>query len=107
MKNYIQTGDVVAFTAPAGGIASGEGRVFGNLFAVATAAAAEGARFTACLEGVFALPKATGAITEGQKVYWDSTAKKVTTTASGNKEIGSAISPAAADATTAEIRLSN
>ncbi|MCW0983059.1 DUF2190 family protein [Agrobacterium sp. BT-220-3] len=108
MKNYIQEGDILNLTAPAGGLASGQAHMFGDLFGVAAAAAAEGAKVAVSLEGVFSLPKATGAsLTEGQKVYWIAADKKVTATANGNTLIGHAARPAAADAVTAEIRIKN
>jgi predicted RecA/RadA family phage recombinase len=34
MKNLIQPGDVVAVTAPSGGVSSGDGIVIGNLFGI-------------------------------------------------------------------------
>lgn len=45
--------------------------------------------------------KATGeAWTVGQAIYWDNTAKKFTTTASGNTKCGYALEPALSAATT-------
>jgi predicted RecA/RadA family phage recombinase len=106
MKNYVQPGDVLNLTAPAGGLLSGQAYLFGSLFGVATKAAAEGERVAVSVEGVFTLPKASGiSLTEGVKVYWTGTA--ITTTASGNTLVGNAAAVAAADATTAEVRIQN
>lgn len=106
MKNYIKPGHTLDLTAPAGGLSSGDGYLFGSLFGVAATAAEEGAKVAVSLEGVFLLPKVSGAaITEGAKAYWTGTA--VTATASGNTLIGHAAAAASADATVAEIRISN
>ena len=106
MKNYVQKGDAVDLTAPAGGLASGQGYLFGDLFGVATKAAAAGERLAVSLEGVFSLPKETGtALTEGQKIYWDGT--QITATATDNTFVGHVIDAAAADATSVNVRLWN
>ncbi|PZR49613.1 MAG: hypothetical protein DI537_58330 [Stutzerimonas stutzeri] len=108
MKNYIQPGNIVNLTAPAGGLASGQGHLFGALFGIATTAAPEGQKVAVSVDGVFTLPKATGGgLTEGQKVYWDATAKKATATATDNAMIGHAVETAAAGATTATVRLAS
>lgn len=70
--NFVQEGLCITLVAPAGGVVSGNGYVIGSCFVVATKTAAEGAEFTGCLMGVFALPK-TGSQAWKQfaKVYWD------------------------------------
>lgn len=105
MKNHIQPGNVVTLTAPAGGTRSGDGVLVNALFGVAAYDADEGAEVEVSLVGVYALPKSSGAIAEGAKVYWDSTAKAVTATASGNKLIGAAVRAAGSAETTARVRL--
>lgn len=108
MLNFIQPGDTLDLTAPAGGILSGQAALFGALFGVASVDALEGERLAVMVEGVFELPKATGAgFTEGQKLYWSDTNKNLTGTASGNTLVGHAVLVAAADATTATVRLAN
>lgn len=107
MRNYISKPDVVTMTAPAGGIVSGQGHLFGGLFGVACASAAAGAKVAVSTWGVFSLPKKTGAgLTEGQAVYWSEADKAVTGTASGNTKIGYALQAASADASAAEVRVS-
>lgn len=107
MLNYVQPGETLDLTAPTGGVISGQAALFGALFGVASTTAAEGQKLAVKVEGVFALPKATGAgLTEGQKVYWDDTAKNITGTASGNTLIGHAVEAAASGATEAVVRLS-
>ena len=70
-----------ALTLPSSAIvASGAGVLVGTIFGVANNAAASGADVVLSVIGIFDLPKATGAISLGAVVYWDNTAKKVTTT---------------------------
>lgn len=106
MKNYVQPGHTLDLTAPAGGVVSGTGYLIGALFAVASVTAAAGATFAARLEGVFTLTKATGAAwTEGAALYWDNTAKNVTTTSASNTKIGVAAAAAASGDTLGNVRL--
>jgi predicted RecA/RadA family phage recombinase len=106
-KNYVQPGDVVTLTAPSGGVASGAGVVIGNLFAIATGAAAEGEQFEGQVTGCWRLPKAAGQIAEGAAVWWDATPGEViNTSAAGAYPIGTAIAGAATDDTSVVVRLS-
>lgn len=108
MRNYVQPGDTLDLTAPVGGVVSGQAALFGAIFGIASTDATAGAKVAVKVEGVFIVPKATGAgLTEGAKTYWDATAKKVTATATDNTLIGHAVEAAASDATTALVRLSN
>lgn len=104
MENYVQKGETITLTAPAA-VSSGDGVLVGKFFGVAVADAASGAEVEATLCGVFELPKATGAITQGALVYWDNTAKNVTTTSTSNTLIGAAVVAAASGDTTAIVRL--
>ena len=100
MKNYICEGEKIQVIAPSGGYTSGTGYLIGDKFAVAEISAVEGATCVLRNEGVFELPKSTGAVAIGKRVFWDDTAKKVTGTALANTLIGYAYSAAAsADAT--------
>lgn len=88
MKNYVQPGDVITFTAGAD-IASGAGVLIGTLFGVATGDVANGAEGEAAVTGVFDLVKVgSQAWTVGAKVYWDNANSRCTTGASGNTLIG-------------------
>lgn len=90
MKNFIQPGEVLKVVAPYA-VASGGGMLVGALFLVATSAAANGAEVEGALEGVFELDKSTGVGTggaQGEKAYWDNTAKKITASAGGNTHVG-------------------
>lgn len=89
MKNYVQPGCIVDFIAPSGGVTSGTPVLIGTVLVVPQKSAAVGETFAGAVHGVFELPKATGVTpAAGGTAYWDDTAKKVTTTASGNTAIG-------------------
>jgi predicted RecA/RadA family phage recombinase len=106
MNNFIQPGNVVTLTAPSGGVTSGLGYKIGQLFVVAAITAAEGAEFEGKTDGIYTLPKTTGAAwTEGQLLYWDDTNDKAITTATGNLLIGCAAAAAGSDDTTGTVRL--
>ena len=105
-KNYVAPGETVTLTAPTGGVVSGQGVVIGNLFAVATGSAAEGAEFEAALTGVWSLPKAAGAIDAGARVWFDASAGTIkNASASGLYPVGTAVAAALDAATTCAIRL--
>lgn len=103
MKNFIQEGDAIDFVAPAGGVVSGQGLLLGAAFGVVRHSAAVGVQSILDLEGVFTLPKAaTVTPAPGAVLYWDDTAKAVTTTVGTNVKIGvhtGLVAAGAADAT--------
>ena len=51
------------------------------------------------------MPKATGAVSQGAKLYWDNTNKVLTTTASGNTIVGVAAEAALSGDANAKILL--
>ena len=90
MKSFVQKGDVLTFGAPYA-VASGTPFKVGSLVAVAVTTAANAATVEGMLEGVFNLPKVSAqAWAVGDKIYWDDTAKLMTTVASGNTLVGAA-----------------
>lgn len=106
MRNYIQPGNTITLTAPAGGVVAGGGYKIGQIFVVAVTDAAAGDPFEGMTEGVFDLPKNTAqALTEGALVYWDDTNDEVTTTTTGNLPIGVAVKAALAADAEGRIRL--
>lgn len=106
MNNFIQPGNVLEMTAPAGGVESGVPIQIGQLVGIPAVDAAEDERFSFQVVGVFRLPKATGqAWTEGQIVYFDATPGDFTTTAAGNLQAGTAVADAASGDTTGLVRL--
>lgn len=105
MRNYVQPGESLDLTAPSGGTVAGTMYKIGSILCVAAASVAAGLKFAAYVLGVFDLPKATGAVTEGQLLYWDDTAKNITTTATSNTKAGVAAQAAASGDATVRIRL--
>jgi predicted RecA/RadA family phage recombinase len=89
MINFIKNGEFLEITAPAA-IDSGDGVLVGDLFGVAVTDIANGAKGNLALEGVFELEKATGdgGATIWSPAYFDASAKKVTSTSTGNTQVG-------------------
>lgn len=100
MKNFIQNGKIITYTVPsATTIVPGQVVIIGSLKGVAQTGGTAGQKITVSLYGVYELPKATGAITQGALVYWAAAGNPVvgaagsgaiTTTASGNTLMGHA-----------------
>lgn len=106
MKNFVQPGHVMTFTAPSGGAVSGSPLLLGSVFLIPAFNAAANEECEGALVGVFELPKkAADTPSQFAAAYWDNTAKVVTTTASGNKKIGVFAYDYASNSTKAEIRL--
>jgi predicted RecA/RadA family phage recombinase len=105
MRNYVQTGDTVTFTAPYA-VQSGDGLQVGTLFGVAANAAANGAQVEGKTSGVFDLTAlATDVGSFGTKVYWDNGNRRVTVTVGSNMFIGALVGAKANGETTARVRL--
>ncbi len=104
MKNFVQPGDTVTVVAPVA-VNSGDGLLVGTLFGVALSSVAISTNVEIITEGVVDLPKAAVAVTQGAKVYWDNTARNVTTTAGANTLIGCAIVAVAVGDGTVRVRL--
>lgn len=106
MKTYIQNGHVITVPAPAGGIASGEGLIVGNIFGIAAYSPAEGDPLELATTGVYKLPKASAAVlTIGARVAWDNTAKEVDAPSTGRFPIGVAVEAAGNGVTSFAVRL--
>ena len=103
-KNFIHEGDVLNYTAGAN-IASGQFVLIGTIGGVAIGAIANGATGAVRVKGVFSVPKASGAVTQGAKLYWDATNSVLTTTSSGNTIVGVAAAAAQSGDATAQILL--
>jgi predicted RecA/RadA family phage recombinase len=93
-KNFIQEGKILDYTAAAD-VASGQFVLVGAIGAVAITDIANGATGPVQVVGVFSVPKAAGAVTQGAKLYWDAANSVLTTTASGNTVVGVAAAAAA------------
>lgn len=98
--NFIQEGKALNYTPSGADVSSGDFLVIGSIGAVAKTDIADGKTGAVHVTGVFSVAKASGAITQGAKLYWNSTNSNLTTTASGNTLVGVAAAAAASgDAT--------
>lgn len=106
-SNYIQEGDVLALAAPYTRT-SGQGALVGSIFGVALVDVTSGATASFATEGVRTLAKVEAQewATVGLAIYWDDSAKNLTTTSSGNTLVGYNVAAAANPSTTGKIRLS-
>ena len=107
MKNFVQNGKNVDITAPYA-VVSGGGVLVGALFGVAVADIANGAVGSIATEGVYDLAAATGTGTnaaQGDKAYWDNSAKKVTAVATNNTFVGYFLAAKATGDAVARVRL--
>lgn len=93
-RNFVYDGEHFNYTAGAT-ITNGDLVVMTDMVGLALSGATSGQTIAVRTEGVAELTKVTGdTITQGQIVYWDNSAKKITTTASGNTRAGNAYAAA-------------
>ena len=104
MTNYVQEGNTLDLVAPYAR-SSGQGALMGSIFGVAAVDVASGAVAAFATEGVYDLTKAAVAVTQGAKMYWDDTAKSVTTSATATTFIGYATQAQAIGDATSRIKL--
>lgn len=105
MKNFVQDGDILDLAAPYDRTA-GQGALVGSVFGVAVNDVLSGVTGEFKTKGVFDMTKASAqAWTVGAHVYWDDTAKNVTTTSTSNTLIGVAVLAAANPSSTGRVRL--
>lgn len=99
MRNFVQPGESIEFTAPIGGVTSGVGVQIGELLVIATVTASAGERFNGLVRGVITHAKAPSeAWTEGAHLWWDDTNKRFTTVSTGNLPAGYAVEAVGAGA---------
>lgn len=103
--NYIQEGKALNYTPSGADVASGDFLLIGAIGAVAKTDIADGKTGAVHIYGVFSIPKATGAVTQGAKLYWDASESEVTTTATDNTLIGVAAAAAASGDSNAQVLL--
>ena len=101
---FSHEGTSIEYT-PSSDVAAGTVVVQGELVGVAKAAIPANVSGSLDVAGVFNVAKAAGTISVGAKAYWESTAKIVTTVATGNKLIGKVTKAAATEDKTVEVRL--
>ena len=88
MKNKLLDEGCTIPHVVAAATASGEPVLIGDILGVAVKAYAIGEEGMFDVEGVFEVPKAAQALSHGAIVYWDNTAKVITSTAASNKKVG-------------------
>lgn len=72
MKNFHQAGNVLSVAAAAAAVDAGDVVVVGSHIGVSATSAAIGEPFELNLDGVYEMPKTTGAAwTQGQPLMWD------------------------------------
>lgn len=75
MKNFTQSGEVITIAVAAAAYAAGQVVALGNVLGVAPTAIASGASGELITEGVFTVPKVSGAvIAQGETLTWDASA---------------------------------
>jgi len=105
MTNLIQSsGNHITLTAPYQRN-SGQAAKVGKFFGVAVNTVGSGAAGIFATEGVFSITKTTGAIAQGDPVYWDDANKYLTTTSNSNAEVGVCLVAAGSDDTTVQVKL--
>ena len=106
MQNLNRNGHIIKVTAPAGGIASGEGLIVGNIFGIAAYTSPEGDSVELGTTGVYQLPKASAAVlTVGARVAWDNTAKNINVPGTGRFPVGIVTEAAGSGTTSVAVRL--
>lgn len=105
MKSFVQNGDVLQLVAPYD-VASGAGALVGSQFGVATSAVTSGATGEFMTVGVHSLAKTSAqAWTQGQKIYWDNTNKRLDSDGTLGQFVGLATEAAANPSGTGKIKL--
>jgi predicted RecA/RadA family phage recombinase len=109
MKNFIQPGCTMTFTAPGGGVTKDVPVLISSLVVIPVNTVAAGLPFEGMIEGVFTQPKTAGATwSEGQVLYFDSATSSFTTAASATaRRAGAAVAAALSGDTTGKVRLAN
>lgn len=106
MKNLVmQSARNITVNAPYD-VAGGDGCLVGSLFGIASTTVVSGKPVAIDTGGAYAIKKtAAQTFTVGAKVYWDNTAKSVTSVSTDNTLIGVAIKAAAGGDATATVKL--
>jgi predicted RecA/RadA family phage recombinase len=105
MRNYVSSGNSAALAMPYDRT-SGQGVQVGTLFGVCQGDALTGVSQTVVFRGIFDLTKEPAlVISQGARVFWDNTNRRVTTTATSNVCIGHCITAAAGADATVRVRL--
>ena len=105
MKNYIQEGERIQYTAGAD-ITSGQMVLVSKRLGVATADIANGDVGVLAMDGVYEIAKlSTDVVAQGDLLYWDNVNSRLTLTATSNTLAGYAHAAAGNGVTTVKIRI--
>lgn len=94
MKTFIQEGKHINVTVAAD-VEAGSPALYGSIFGVHMNKAVTGESCPLVTEGVVEVVKDTSTVAFGATLYWDDTAKKLTTTVGTNKKVAVAVEAAA------------
>lgn len=104
MKNFIEDGNTINVTAT-DTIKSGDMVALTGKIVIAITDAAVNETIACKTNGVFEIPKDTGAVTQGQALYYNATSKKITTTQNTNVLVGYAHEAAESGDATVKVRI--
>jgi len=105
MKNFVQPGNVIEVAAPTA-LSSGDGFIVGSLFLVAQGDALIGTQLNGGVEGVYDVAKlSTDAMSVGDKVNWDDTAKELKLAAGDLDGVATVVEAAIASTTSVKVKL--
>ena len=105
-KVFLQEGKIVELTAPGGGVVSGQMLKISDLLVIAMGSAAATEKFSASLGGVHSIKKKSAdVVAEGDTLYWDDSAKELTSTTTGNFLAGAALKAAGNGVVSVDFRL--
>jgi predicted RecA/RadA family phage recombinase len=107
MKNFVENGGTLRYTVSGTAVKSGDVVMVGKVGGVAITDGAVGETITLSTQGVYRLPKSSGAIAQGQAVYVSATDGSLTTTATGNNLLGYAWEDAASGDSAVNVKIFN
>jgi predicted RecA/RadA family phage recombinase len=106
MKNFIEDGKVLNYKVTGAAVKSGDIVIAGKLVGIAVTDGAVGDIIAVAIDGVYSLPKASGALAQGAAAYVITADGTITGTATSNTFIGYVWKAAAAGDATVEVKLS-
>jgi predicted RecA/RadA family phage recombinase len=106
MKNFIEDGKVLNYKVTGADVKSGDVVIIGKMVGVAVTDGVVGDTIAVAIDGVYSLPKASGALTQGASAYVVAADGTITGTATNNTFAGYVWKAAASGDTTVEVKLS-
>jgi predicted RecA/RadA family phage recombinase len=106
MDTFKSEGNVLEYTAPAGGVTSGVPVVIGDVTVIPAVTVAVGVKFNGAAEGIYEVPKTNPEVwAEGETLYWDGGTGKMTNVAGALKKAGVVADAALSAATVGNCKL--